>query len=144
MAGDDDALPPALQAQRYWESEAYLFACDLYNYGYFWEAHEGWEGLWHALGRRGLVADIVRYLILATAAHVKVRQRSLAGVRSLSRRAIDGIDDAAALTGGPFMGIDLDDFARRMRAYFEPARGGHYPDPTAKDVGFPYLCLDMP
>ena len=28
------------------ENEDYLFGVDLYNYHYYWEAHEAWEGLW--------------------------------------------------------------------------------------------------
>ena len=32
----------------------YLFGIDLFNHGYYWEAHEVWEGLWHAAGRAGL------------------------------------------------------------------------------------------
>ena len=31
----------------------YLYGIDLFNDGYYWEAHEVWEGLWHACGLRG-------------------------------------------------------------------------------------------
>ena len=30
------------------DNEDYLFGIDLYNYHYYWEAHEAWEGLWIA------------------------------------------------------------------------------------------------
>ena len=29
-------------------NEDYLLGIDLYNYHYYWEAHEAWEGLWIA------------------------------------------------------------------------------------------------
>ena len=32
----------------------------LFNAGYYWEAHEVWEGLWHAYGRRGATADVLK------------------------------------------------------------------------------------
>lgn len=31
----------------------YLYGIDLFNHGFYWEAHEAWEGLWVACGRRG-------------------------------------------------------------------------------------------
>ena len=32
----------------------------LFNAGYYWEAHEAWEGLWHAHGRQGPTADTLK------------------------------------------------------------------------------------
>ena len=46
----------------------------LFNAGYYWEAHEAWEGLWHAYGRRGPTADVLKALIKLAAAGVKVRE----------------------------------------------------------------------
>lgn len=40
------ALAAALASEPQW-----LHALDLFNAGYSWEAHEAWEGFWHALGR---------------------------------------------------------------------------------------------
>ena len=31
-----------------------------FNAREFFEAHEVWEGLWHAYGRRGVLADVVK------------------------------------------------------------------------------------
>ena len=28
----------------------YLYGIDLFNHGFYWEAHEAWEGLWVACG----------------------------------------------------------------------------------------------
>src|SRR5690606_13320988 len=38
-------------------SRVYRVGVDLFNHGYYWEAHEAWEALWNALGRRGVEAD---------------------------------------------------------------------------------------
>jgi predicted metal-dependent hydrolase len=68
-------------------SRAYLLGCDLFNYGYYWEAHEVWEGLWKACGRRGLTADFLKGLIKLAAAGVKAREGRLQGVVRHAARA---------------------------------------------------------
>lgn len=50
---------------------AYLHGIDLFDAGYFWEAHEAWEQLWHAVGRRGPDAEFVKGLIQLAVAGVK-------------------------------------------------------------------------
>src|SRR6185295_8264016 len=64
--------PPPIEPQRWRDSRTYLFACDLFNQGYYWEAHEVWESLWVACGRRGATADFLKGLIKLAAAGVKV------------------------------------------------------------------------
>ena len=44
---------PALDPERWAENSRYLLGIDLFNAGYYWEAHEAWESLWHACGRTG-------------------------------------------------------------------------------------------
>ena len=67
----------------------YLFAIDLFNHGYYWEAHEHWELLWQAAGREGLLADFLKGLIKLAAAGVKAREDNIAGVRRHAGRARD-------------------------------------------------------
>src|SRR2546430_17222014 len=56
-------------------SRPYLFGIDLFNAGFYWEAHETWEGLWHARGPPGRTADFLKGLIQMTAAGGKVGRR---------------------------------------------------------------------
>jgi hypothetical protein len=71
-----------------WEnSKLYLFAIDLFNYGFYWEAHEAWESLWTALGRTGTGADFLKGLVKLAAAGVKVRESKIAGVQVHAKRA---------------------------------------------------------
>ena len=65
-------------------SPAYLRGVELFNAGYYWEAHESWEALWHAHGRRGPTAGVLQGLIKLAAAGVKIRERK-AGWCSYSR-----------------------------------------------------------
>lgn len=55
-------------------NERYLYGIDLFNYGYYWEAHEIWEDLWNADGRIGLPSDFLKGLIKLAAAGVKIRE----------------------------------------------------------------------
>ncbi|WP_245895351.1 DUF309 domain-containing protein [Devosia submarina] len=53
-------------------SHEFLWGTDLFNHGYYWEAHEAWEGLWQmALGDEKL---FFKGLILLSASGVKVRE----------------------------------------------------------------------
>jgi len=75
---------------RRWEaSEAYLYGIDLFNGQFYWEAHESWEGLWHAAGRKGTTADLLKGLIKLAAAGVKHRQGTPRGVKSHACRAAE-------------------------------------------------------
>lgn len=78
------------------ESALFQEGADLFNNGFYWEAHEAWETLWHDAGRKGPVADFLKALIKLAAAGVKVREGSLAGVRTHAGRA-------AVILGNLFM-----------------------------------------
>jgi len=69
------------------ENPDYLYAIDLFNYGYYWEAHEVWEGLWHTHNREGITADFLQGLIKLAAAGVKIRQETDSGASTHARRA---------------------------------------------------------
>ena len=60
---------------------------DLFNHGYYWEAHEIWEELWVASGRAGQLADFFKGLIKLAAAGVKAREGNLKGVIKHASRA---------------------------------------------------------
>lgn len=46
--GASEPPPAPFDPARWRECEEYLFGIDLFNAGYYWEAHEAWEGLWRA------------------------------------------------------------------------------------------------
>ena len=68
-------------------NEAFAFGFDLFNHGYYWEAHEAWEQAWIAVGREGEVADLLKGLIKLAAAGVKAREGKPSGVRRHALRA---------------------------------------------------------
>ena len=63
-----------LDAEAWQHNETWLEGIELFDRGYYWEAHEAWEALWVAAGRTGAVADLLNGLIKLAAAGVKIRQ----------------------------------------------------------------------
>jgi hypothetical protein len=86
--GLDEAPLPACASPDQWaESATFWFGVDLFNHGYYWEAHEAWESLWLLVGRRGDAADFLKGLIKLAAAGVKAREGRPAGVQNHAARA---------------------------------------------------------
>lgn len=92
------------------ESRVYLHAIDLFNHGYYWEAHEAWETLWIAAGRRGTTADWFKGLIKLAAGAVKLREGNAAGTQRHARRALElftSLETAASRSSGLCWGLAL-------------------------------------
>ena len=67
-----------------WETcEQYRAGIELYNQGYYWEAHEAWEGIWRLNGKHGPQAQFLQGLIKIAAAGIKIRQGHAKAARSL-------------------------------------------------------------
>lgn len=60
---------------------------ELFDYGFYWEAHEVWEAEWLAAGRIGPCAAAIKGLIKLAACGVKCLEQNLAGARRHARRA---------------------------------------------------------
>ncbi|MBL8799746.1 MAG: DUF309 domain-containing protein [Planctomycetia bacterium] len=131
--GQPAVAPTPLDPLRWRACRPYLHAIDLFNLGYCWEAHEVWEGLWNAAGRRGPLADFLKALIKLAAAGVKVREGQAEGVRQHARRA------AALLRGlgvAHCAGLDLEALAREADLLAEQP-----PDTVNELPGAPVFAL---
>jgi uncharacterized protein len=103
-------LCPPPDPERWNECRPYLHGVDLFNHGYYWEAHEAWEQAWHAAGRRGPTADFLKALIKLAAAGVKAREGMPDGVRSHVRRGAALFRAVIAALPSPqtrFFGLEL-------------------------------------
>ncbi|MCH7493691.1 DUF309 domain-containing protein [bacterium] len=107
MHGVPEPEPPPLDPANPRGSEAFLFGLDLFNRGYYWECHVWWEGLWHAHGRRGPVADLLKGLIRLGAAGVKAKGGKVAGTRDHAEAATRLFHTVKAACGTPYAGLDL-------------------------------------
>jgi len=84
---EEEPKPAPLDPHKFWESEAFLYAIDLYNYGYYWEAHVWLEALWHEAHKEGLMGDFLKGLIKLSAAGVKAKTGQKEPVEGHARRA---------------------------------------------------------
>jgi hypothetical protein len=80
-----EPLPVATEASL--GSDPFLWGLDLFNHGYYWEAHEAWEGLWQVADRDGSLRMLLKGLILLSAAGVKIRERKNAAATRHAMRA---------------------------------------------------------
>ena len=87
--GRKEPPPQPLDEASYRDNATYRYAIDLFNHGFYWEAHEEWESLWHAAGRQGAIADFLKGLIKLAAAGVKAREARAAGVHQHAERAAE-------------------------------------------------------
>jgi hypothetical protein len=97
------ALAATLAANPRW-----LYALDLFNAGFYWEAHEAWESFWNAFGRTTPEALFIQGLIHLAAAAVKIREGKPAGVSRHTKRARELLGDPAAANLGGTLGLASD------------------------------------
>lgn len=87
--GAEPETPDAPNPDDWRRSGDYLYGIDLFNHGYYWEAHEAWEGLWVACGREGITATFLQALINLAAVGLKARMGSARGIRANATTAAD-------------------------------------------------------
>lgn len=117
----EPAAPP--DAESWTTCEEYLYGVDLYNHGYWWEAHEAWEGLWQQVERESDEGLFLQGLIQAAAAMLKWHMGQSAGTCSLLSAAIGKLSRVRARSL-LYMGLDLDPFLAAASRALEEARGG--------------------
>lgn len=137
--------PELFQPDDWRRSTLYLYAVDLFNHGYYWEAHEAWETLWHASGRTGFVPDFFKGLIKLAAAGVKAREGIAAGVSNHARRAAELFrHTAVALGRSEFMGLNLDQLGDWASATAnQPVVTAESPRPSVQPVFAFVLRLEV-
>ena len=122
-----------------------LLGIDLFNHGFYWEAHESWEAVWHAVGRSGPLANLLKGLIKLAAAAVKAREGNAVGMRRHAARAGELFASvAASLDPGQhrLLGLALDELAATAAAMAGPESAKILgPDPTLR---LPFVLRPMP
>jgi len=118
--GQQSAAHPLTQ-DGWAENEDFLFGVDLFNAGYFWEAHTFWERLWALEQTAPEIRRLLQAIIQTAAACLKVREGQTAGARKLLARAgLESLD-------GQKLGIDFDALARGARQFVEGEGAGEPP-----------------
>jgi predicted metal-dependent hydrolase len=109
--GEPEAKP--LTPDRWAENEDFLFGVDLFNSGYFWEAHVFWERLWALEETPPEARRVLQAIIQTAAACLKARQGEIAGARKLLARA--GLESLERRE----LGIDVHALALAARQFVE-------------------------
>jgi predicted metal-dependent hydrolase len=94
-------------------SQRYLYAVDLFNYQYWWEAHEVLEVVWVETGKRTPVGKFIQGLIQIAASLLKQSQSIPKGARRLAKNGLSKIRSQP----GVFLGVDVDDFGKQVEVY---------------------------
>lgn len=105
--GRPEPRPLPFEQDQWSLSEDYLYAVDLYNFNYWWESHEVFEGLWHACGRKTQAGNFFQALIQFAGANLK---RALGNEAAAHNLAQSGL---LRLRNSPvhYMGLDTAAFA---------------------------------
>jgi uncharacterized protein len=125
MQGHAIQAASPLASDSWQTSDEYRHGVDLFNHGFYWEAHEAWESLWHAAGRRGPMAVWLKALIKLAAAAVKLREGNERGALRHAHRSRELIAELR----------HSDDFQAAPRALAaEPMQEPHYCGMSLTDV----------
>jgi hypothetical protein len=117
--GRSEPKPAPCSPDQWLECGEYLYGVDLYNYAYWWECHEVFEGLWHAVGRRTTPGQFFRAIIQVAAANLK---RAIGAARPAQNLSRSGLGRLATLPP-VYMGLDIVAFAEALRESFAAAHG---------------------
>lgn len=110
--GCPEPSPTPCRPEDWPQSEDYRFGIDLYNFAYWWEGHEVFEGFWHAVGRKTEQGLFFQALIQLAAANLKRHTRHLSAAENLlgtSHRKFYGMPHF-------YMGLDIADLMNRLGA----------------------------
>ncbi|PLX78568.1 MAG: hypothetical protein C0616_14105 [Desulfuromonas sp.] len=99
----DEHLPPFV-ADAWRECGPYLYGVDLFNYGYWWEAHEAFEAVWMVAGQKATrQGRFLQGLIQLAAAQLKRVMGAQRGAEFLTGAGCEKLSEV----DGVYLGIDV-------------------------------------
>lgn len=111
--GKPDPTPSAFQPEKWHQSDDYLHGIDLYNFAYWWECHEVFEGLWHAVGRNTEQGNFFQALIQLAAANLKLFTGNHQAAGKLLTSGMIRLQKMPRF----YMGIDVDGLNENLRRH---------------------------
>lgn len=102
--------------QQNWQHcEAYLYSIDLFNQGYWWEAHELLKQVCYDVGRESAIGSFLEALIQVAAGELKHFMQEEEGARTLVERGLSGLVTEQKV----YLGIEVAAFATDIKACFD-------------------------
>lgn len=129
----------AMDGRRWRQSLGYLYGCDLYNRGYWWEAHEAWERIWHLAVRGSPERGVLQGLIQLANCQLKLHMGRTSAVFRLQQSYAAHFERVVELVDMPFLGLYLPDLRTRADDYVLGRAGGSHP--VHQPAGYPFLEL---
>ena len=116
-----EKLTPAegFNAENWQDSEEYLYCIDLFNNGFWWEAHERLKYISMAAGQDSETNHFIRGLIQVAAALLKHFMKEEDGARTLAKMGIETLRKKE----GIFLGIDITTLAHQVEECLQSAEG---------------------
>ena len=107
--GERPPNPPACAREDWRDNRAYLRGIDFFNRGWWWEAHEAWEGYWHAVeGEDVAQHDLMKALIQLAACALNRERGHDGGADRLLVTSSAAFDRAREAAGSDTLcGLDL-------------------------------------
>ncbi len=132
--------PEAWHSPEEWpQNTAYLYGVDLYNHGYWWEAHEAWESLWRRPQANILTKKFLKGLIKISAAFLKWHLHQQRGMEELYNDGLMLLKDVLQ-EHEVYMGIDLNQHITALSRHFMQvvADTESWPEPLEN---YPFIVL---
>ena len=125
---------PEFNPKEWSTCKEYLFGIDLFNFSYWWEAHEVLEAVWVAAGRNTDTGLFVQGLIQISAAHLKGWQGYHAAARKLALSGLSKMKD----NNGKRLGIDIS----KLRSDIEEYLSGNCATPVIIELDIASINSD--
>lgn len=117
---DEEDYLPHFSPGDWSRCEPYLYGIDLFNHGYWWEAHEALETVWLAAGQKSTACGVfVQGLIQLAGAQLKRFIAEPRGAQSLTRAGIAKL----SLVEGVYLGIAIESFIAEVGRCLKEDRG---------------------
>lgn len=95
-------------------NDDFLYALDLFHFGYFWESHLYFEAFWNRHQRKGSVALFSKSMIMIAAARIKIAQSRIETARVLLNRASQLLQELIRTEGSVFHGVVLPELLKKL------------------------------
>lgn len=117
--GQQASQVAAFSAADWQNCNAYLYAIDLFNHGYWWEAHEQLKPVCIAAGRESEIGSFVQGLIQIGAAQLKRFMQEPKGAQVLTESGVAKLSAAK----GVYLGIEVASFLAEVERCLREDRG---------------------